>query len=398
MSPEFWPSVVQILGYAIAAAWCVRTTEAMRGLGGVEDLTDLKWERAAPEGEPGLVVVVPARDEEANIAQTLDALMRQEYKALFVAAVDDRSDDETGEIMDGFARKFADRVGVLHVKQLPEGWLGKTHAMQKAVEATESEWVLFTDADVLFSPSSLRRALAYAVREQADHLVVMPTMQVRTWGEGVVLGFFQTFGLWVTRPWKVADARATRDAIGVGAFNLVRRAALEEIGGLEPQRMTVLEDITLGRRMKLAGKRQRVAFAPGLVLVHWAEGAKGLVRVMSKNLFSAFNFRAGLALLAGMWVVLTYVAPVAMLGWKPTLLPGLTVGVCVVVVYRLYSQWSWIPAKFAWTLPVGAAVFCWAMVRSVAVVWRDGGVKWRGTVYKTGELRKWNSPFRWKQG
>ncbi len=93
---------------------------------------------------------------------------------------------------------------------------------------------------------------------------------------------------------------------GVGAFNLVRRDALEEIGGWIPQRLAVLEDITLGRRMKAAGMRQRMAFAPGMVLVHWAKGGHGLVLVMTKNLFSAFGFQPVFVLLMCVWVVAVF--------------------------------------------------------------------------------------------
>ena len=111
--------------------------------------------------------------------------------------------------------------------------------------------------------------------------------------------------------------------LGVGAFNLVRREALEVLGGWEPQRLAVIEDVTLGRRMKAAGLRQRVAFGPDLVLVHWAKGARGIVRGLTKNLFAAVNFRPLLMLgVCGAMLVL-FLAPLAGLAWWPTVLPAL---------------------------------------------------------------------------
>ena len=196
------------------------------------------------------------------------------------------------------------------------GWLGKVWAMEQGVRESAGEWLLFTDADIVFAPSILRRAVAYAERERAAHLVVGPTPVIKTHGEGVVLGFFQVLGLWASRPWKVRDPKAKRDAIGIGAFNMIRRSALEAIGGLEPQRMTVLEDITLGRRIKRAGLPQRMAFAPGMVLVHWASGAGGLVRVMTKNLFSAVNFQPVLLLLGALWIAVFALSPIAGLFWR----------------------------------------------------------------------------------
>jgi len=257
--------------------------------------------------------------------------------------------------------------------------------------------VLFTDADVLFSPSILRRALAYAKETGAAHLVVLPTMQVRSRGEGIVLGFFQILGIWATRPWRVADPKAKRDSIGVGAFNMVRRDALMEIGGLEPQRLVVLEDFMLGRRFKAAGLPQRVAFAPLLVLVHWAKGARGLVRVMTKNIFSGANFNPVLMLGACLWIVVFCLAPIAGLAWRTTVLPCLAVMCAITLAYRTMGQVSRIDARYGWLYPVGAVAFIYAMLRSMVVVFWQGGVRWRGTLYPLRELRQHNSAMRWER-
>jgi glycosyltransferase involved in cell wall biosynthesis len=360
------------------------------------DLTALEWD-VEPDGSPTLTVIVPARDEAENIAATLDTLMQQDYRGVHVVAVDDRSSDATGSIMEEYAERYSDRLTVVHVMELPPGWLGKTHAMAQGLAVSESDYVLFTDADVLFSPSVLRRSLAYAQREEADHLVTLPTLLVRSWDEGVVLGFFQTFGMWLVRPWKASDPKAERDVIGIGAFNMLRRDALAKLGGMLPQRLTVLEDITLARRVKAVGMRQRVAFAPGLVLVHWAAGASGLMRVMSKNLFSVFNFRPVLALVGCLGIAFFCLAPLAGLAWWRTLVPGLLVVACISVTYRLYGETSKIPAKYGWAFPLGALALIYAIMRSMVVVWKDGGVKWRGTLYPLRELRRHNSPWQWRK-
>ena len=278
---EFWQGIIQMSAWGIALAWVLRTYAVVHLLPGLPDLPLPDW-NAAPAGTPTLTVVVPARDEAENIAATLDALLQADYREMRILVIDDRSADGTALIVDAYVAEYAERMPgrleAIHIAELPEGWLGKTFALMVATENSDSDYLLFTDADVLFSPSILRRAMVYARDSEADHLVVMPTMQVRSRGEGIVLGCLQVFGLWASRLWKVEDPKARRDVIGVGAFNLVRRDALNEIGGWLPQRLAVLEDVTLGRRMKAAGMRQRVAFAPGLVLVHWAKGARGILR------------------------------------------------------------------------------------------------------------------------
>lgn len=387
---------IELVAWVIAGVWGVRVTELVKNLPALPDLSQLEWD-VAPEGLPRLVVVVPARDEAEHIAATMDALLLSDYRNLLIVSVDDRSTDATGEILDGYAALYADRVKVIHVTELQDGWLGKTFAMQLAVEQTESEYVLFTDADVLFSPSILRRSLAYAVETGAAHLVVMPTMEVRSRSEGIVLGFVQMLGVWVIRPWRAANPEAKRDSLGMGAFNMVRRDALMEIGGLEPQRLVVLEDITLGRRFKAAGLPQRVVLAPLLVLVHWAKGARGLMRVMTKNIFSGVNFNPLLMLGACLWIVVFCLAPIAGLAWRTTTIPCLLVMCAITMAYRTTGQVSRIDARYGWLYPLGALAFIYAMLRSMVVVLWQGGVRWRGTHYPLRELRRHNSPMQWER-
>jgi glycosyltransferase involved in cell wall biosynthesis len=397
---EFWRGMIKTVSWGIALLWVLRTYDAIHLMPTVPDLTMPDWD-VAPAGAPTLTVVVPARDEAEKIAATLDALLQADYPGLRILVVDDRSTDGTGAIVDAYVEEYAERkpgrLEAIHISELPEGWLGKTFALMVATDNSESDYLLFTDADVLFSPSILRRALVCAQDTDADHLVVVPTMQVRSRGEGIVLGFLQIFGLWASRPWKIADPKAKRDVIGVGAFNLVRRDALNEMGGWLPQRLAVLEDITLGRRMKAAGMRQRIAFAPGLVLVHWAKGARGLLTGMTKNLFSAFNFQPLLMMLAWVWIVIFCLLPLVGLTWLPTVLPALIVLCCIGASYRVMGAKSQIDARYAWLYPLGALALMFAMLRSMVVVSVQRGVVWRGTHYPLQDLRRHNSPFVWER-
>ncbi len=407
---EGWRDAIELTAWLIAGAWCWRASDLLRYLPTIPDLTGLAWD-TQPATAPSLVVVVPARDEAANIAATLDALLLADYPArggrLRILAIDDRSTDGTGAILDAYAAKYAKRapgrLEVLHITDLPDGWLGKTFALAVGTEhsagseSSGSDYLLFTDADVLFSPSILRRAMAYAVASDADHLVVMPTTLVKSRGEGIVLGFMQLLGMWAGRPWRIADASSLRDAIGVGAFNLVRRDALAEIGGWAPQRLVVLEDITLGKRIKCAGLRQRIAFAPGLVLVHWAAGARGVILTMTKNLFSATNFQPPLLLAGCAWIFLFCLAPLAGLAWGPTLIPALLVVAAIGASYRMLGEISLIDARYGWLYPLGALAFIGAMLRSMVVVRWQRGVVWRGTLYELRDLRRHNSPLRWER-
>ena len=396
MMVDWWQRLIELIAWLIAIAWCIRTADLVKNLSTLPDLSQLEWD-VAPQGDPSLVVVIPARDEAKHIAATLDALLVADYRNLQIVAVNDRSTDATGEILDEYAGIYAERMKAIHIAELEDGWLGKTFAMQLAVEQTSSDYILFTDADVLFSPSILRRALAYAELTAAAHLVVMPTTQVESRGEGIVLGFLQIIGMWAARPWRVADPDAKWDSIGVGAFNLVRRDALMAIGGLEPQRLVVLEDIALGRRFKAARLPQRVAFAPLLVLVHWASGARGLVRAMTKNIFSGVNFNPLLMLGLCLWVIAFCLSPLAGVAWWRTAFPTLIVLCSIAAAYRATGNISRIDARYGWLYPLGALAFLYAMLRSMLAAFWFGGVRWRGTHYPLRELRRHNSQRYWER-
>ena len=398
--PEFWRGIIKVVAWLIALVWVLRTYNVVQMIPQVTDLSMPDW-NVFPEGTPTLTVVVPARDEVEKIAATLDALLMSDCPGMRILVVDDRSTDGTGAIVDAYVDEYARRrpgaLSAIHITELPEGWLGKTFALMVGTENSESDYLLFTDADVLFSPSVLRRALVCAQETQADHLVVLPTVEVRSRGEGIVLGFLQVMSLWATRPWMVQEPKARRDVAGIGAFNLVRRDALNEIGGWIPQRLAVLEDITLGRRMRAAEMRQRMAFAPGMVLVHWAKGGHGLLLNMTKNLFSAFGFQPLLVLLMCVWIFVFFLVPLAGLVWWGTVVQAVLILCCIGALYRVMGRASQIDARYAWLYPLGAVAIMFAMLRSMVVVLVKRGVMWRGTLYPLSDLRRHNSPFVWER-
>ena len=260
------------LAWLVALAWLWKAFTAAIGLPRIPNLALTKYDHSPPEN-PSLTVIVPARNEAADIANTLHSLLAQDYPNLHILAVDDRSTDNTGDIIDSIAAQYPTRLQAIHITELPEGWLGKPHALALAARQTTSDYLLFTDADVHFDPTILRRSLAHAVATHADHLVTFPTPVVKTLGEGTLLSYLGVMGLWATRPWRAHNPKAIRDSIGIGAFNLLRTPAYHQLGGFESLRMQILEDLTLARKVKLAGLRQQVAVAPGMVTVHWASGA-----------------------------------------------------------------------------------------------------------------------------
>jgi len=385
-----------VVAWVVAGSWVLKTMDAALGLPRVPDLLRGEFDRM-PAGEPRLTVVVPARDEEDGIVDCLESLMRQDYPWIDVIAVNDRSRDTTGALMDEVAARFPGKMTVMHVTELPAGWLGKVHALalgaKQAEVLTQPVFLLFTDGDVVFRADALRRTLVRAVDANADHIVTMPTMDLRRWDEGVVIGFFQIFAMWGVRLWKAEDPKARRDAVGVGAFNMMRASAYRAIGGFEGQKMDIVEDLRLARRVKDAGLRQRICFGQGLAKVHWASGARGLVGVMTKNIFAALRFRVLVVVAACVWLGVFAVGPAVGLFFSGLRVPSVITLACAGWAYRMYGRSSGVSAWYALGFPVGAVVFIFALLRSMMVTLVQGGVSWRGTFYSLRELREKSGPL-----
>ena len=382
-----------VLAWAIAVAWLTRLAEAMAGFPKLPHLLEPEFD-SMPDRAPRIAVIVPARNEALNIRSCVESLLRQDYAHLRVIAVDDRSTDATGALLDELADANAGgRLTVLHVVELPAGWLGKTHAMslaaRRAVESYDPTFLLFTDADIDFAPDAIRRSLVAAVRSRADHFITLPTTLARSAGEAVVLSFLQLIGMWAVRTWRVADPKAKRDAIGVGAFNMIRTEVYQQIGGFEALRMEVLEDLTLGRIVKAAGFRQQVGVAPGIVSVHWAAGVWGILRGMTKNFFAVFQYRVAVLLFASFGTALLCIGPAVLLTIPGARVPALLAWAAAAGLYAVSSRVSRLPLWCSLFLPVAAVLVVYAMVRSAIVTLARGGVIWRGTFYPIDELRKW---------
>ncbi|HTC47268.1 MAG TPA: glycosyltransferase family 2 protein [Candidatus Aquilonibacter sp.] len=380
-----------IAGTILALAWFSRIVDAAIGMPSVADISQPEWNRnpAAPSGSPRVSIIVPARNEEKDIAQALTQLLALDYDNYEVIAVNDRSTDRTGEIMEEVQKSSYSKLKVIHHQDLPAGWLGKTHAMWTATNAATGDWLLFTDADVLFKPDSVRRAVTYAEAEQADHVVLFPQMIMKQPGEYMMIAFFQTMFVFGHRPWKVADPK-TKDHIGVGAFNLVRRSVYESVGTYEALRMEVLDDMKLGKVVKNAGFAQRNVFGGDLISIRWANGAMGVVNNLTKNFFAVLSFKWRLTLISAFGLAFLNLMP--FLGvWFAHGWARLPYGIALASMFSIYLGMSWrsgVPAYYFLLHPVSTVLFVYTLLRSMFhTLWNDG-VVWRGTRYPLEELRK----------
>src|SRR6266404_1200909 len=253
----------------------------------------LPWLRDSPPAQnkdcPSVSMLFAARDEEQKLPEALNTLLLLDYPELEIVAVNDRSSDETGKILDD-AAKLDPRLKVVHIEKLPEDWLGKPHALQGGYEMSNGEWLLFTDADVQFLPDAVRRAITLARGKQLDHLTLMCEVQMHSFWEKAALTFFGLGFHLATNP-RGVSRRDSRHYVGIGAFQLVKRAAYEASGTHRRLAMEVLDDMKLAKIIKQGGFRSGVGVARDFVSVRWHSGLRNIVSGVTKNFFAAAGFR-----------------------------------------------------------------------------------------------------------
>ena len=381
----------------------------VRGLASLPNLRD-----SAPlehSAAPLVSIVVAARDEADQIAEAVNTFLSQDYPSLEVVVVDDRSTDGTGDILDRLAEGAPVRaedptatgdtadpadpgagsppaLRVIHIEELPEGWLGKTHALQRGAEAARGDLLLFTDADIMMRRDAVGRAVGLLERGGWDHLAVAPRIHSRSgWVEAVVGVFLVVFSVFY-RPWRTREPDQ-RAAVGIGAFNLIRSRAYQAIDGHKEIRLRPDDDVRLGRRLKEAGYRQLVAAGRELLTVEWYPSVPAMARGLRKNVFAAVEYRLWLVVAGTLIPLLLIFWPLAALFFTAGLAWWLNLGVVLTgLIVSTYTAASHgLPPWVGLLYPAASVVFLGMVWLAALRATLRGTVEWRGTEYPLAVLR-----------
>lgn len=337
---------------------------------------------------PRVSVIIAACNEAATIEQATRAKLQSDYPNLELVLVDDRSSDGTSEIADRLAQEDP-RLRVVHLKELPVGWLGKVHAMDQGVRHATGEWLLFSDADVQFDADLLSRVMSEALRRQVEFVTMPPHLISSTFVLDAILASFMRMLVVGGRLWKVSDPKS-RVGVGGGVFNLVQRGALEKSPGLGWLRMEIADDVSMGQMLKHSGARSAIFDGSTSIRLHFYRSVGEMMRGIEKNGYAVFGGLNPLRLLLVAGLVSFFeIGPLLALGlpWPPArlaagaMLAGLAL--CQVLVALAGKR------GVASALVPGLGALCLVVfaLRSGVLAHLRGGVLWRGTLYPLAELR-----------
>jgi cellulose synthase/poly-beta-1,6-N-acetylglucosamine synthase-like glycosyltransferase len=336
---------------------------------------------------PSVSIVIAARNEARHIEEALRSVLNQDLPDTEFIIVNDRSTDDTGAILDRMSREHP-HLRVVHLVTLPAGWLGKTHAQHVGAQQATGEWLLFTDADVVMAPSTVRRALSYAIREGRDHVAVGPRFHMPGVWLNMFAGAFVLFFGMYAKPWKARDPNSKR-FIGIGAFNLVRTSHYRKCGGHAPIAMRPDDDMKLGKLWKMNGARQEFLFGGELMRVEWYATVRELVRGLEKNSFAGVDYSLLMVIGASVAQLAVFVWP-----WVATLImrgpvQWLNAG-NVLVSLALYVdnvRPHRLPRWHCMGIPATTLLFLYIVWNSTIKALVNDGIDWRGTHYPLKELK-----------
>lgn len=371
--------------FILSIFWVIILIDFIRGFRRINSIDD-----TIPEDSSELIsVILAAKDEEASIQQTIESLLNQKQVKLEIIAVNDRSTDRTGEILHGLANKYI-QIRLVHIESLPEGWLGKTHALSQGAKISSGNYLLFTDADIHFSPDILSKAISYMKAEKADHLTAAPNLKAQSLPlKGLISFFLFGFG-YLKRPW-IANYKKNRGGMGIGAFQLMTRECYRNAGGHDSIRLRPDDDLALGIRIKRKGYRQRLVTALGSLSVEWYPSLPAALRGFEKNAFAGLNYSILMALIALAGVIISQVLPfLFFFSSNPKV--QIISAVNIVLLFYLYAlSTKYLTTYSRWIifgLPLFALLFIYMLGRALILTWVRGGIMWRGSSYSLKELKQ----------
>ncbi len=345
---------------------------------------------------PLISICIPARNEENNIRRSVEAALAQDYPNIEIIVLDDRSTDATLTQLKEIAIRDS-RLLPISGSDLPEGWAGKPYALFQASAAARGEWLCFVDADTFLSPQALSSCYTKAVETKADLFTTMNQQILGSFWEKVVMPLVMTALSVGFSPRKVNDPH-TRDAIANGQFIMIKRAVYDSIGGHESVKDQIVEDKAISEQVKWNGHRLVVADGMQFINTRMYTSLSTIWEGWTKNIYLGLRGHPSMLLLGAFGAMIALIAALFLPVWPVLglllyiktedlfslgiIAQALTVFGILMIMRARVARIMKISAWYAWTTPLGAAIFAAMMLASAWKVISGTGVSWKGRLYK----------------
>ncbi len=369
---------------------CLSAADLFFGIRGMRRLSEV--DPLKDREQPLVSVIIPACNEEEHIEQTIRAQLRQDYPHLEIIAINDRSSDATGAILEKLGKQY-ESLKILHIDDLPQGWMGKPHALQLGADAANGHYLLFTDGDILMDSTTIARAVEHMENEDLDHIALVFRNISPGWLLNSLILDSSAALLQLFRPWR-ARKKNSKNFIGVGAFNMVRKQVYHAVGGHKPIRMHPIDDIMLGKNIKRDGYHQEGLLGMDLVTVPWYSDIRAMVNGLMKNAMATINYRYFMLIPLLFGMVMLTIVPF----WATIFLDGYSrlffMGAILVRITAFYYGTRLLEIS-PWCAPgtiITPYLSVYIVLRAAWYNYRDKGIIWRGTHYSLADLKK-NEPL-----
>jgi hopene-associated glycosyltransferase HpnB len=334
---------------------------------------------------PRVITIVPARNEADTITRSVASLAKQDYPGEFsVIVVDDHSQDATA----AFALKAAEgsgaarRIAVHSATDLPQGWTGKVWAMNEGVHAAVDkapDFFWFTDADIEHAPDTLRRLVARAEADSLGLTSLMVLLQAKTFSERLLIPPFLYFFLMLYPPQWIADPKS-RTAGAAGGCILLRRSALERIGGLIAIRNEVIDDCALASAIKKSGGKIWMGLTRTSVSLRSYSTFHEIRDLIARTAFTQLRYSFFLLFATLVALFATYILPWISFfqGEDPAWFLAATAACLMTVSFGVTVRFYSLSFLWALTLPFAAIFYGYATCVSAARYWLGRGGQWKG--------------------
>ncbi len=382
---------MEIILFITALITCITLAltliESTLGFKQIMSLTNIK---TLPNNKlPSVSIVFSARNEEQDIENSLNSMLKLNYQNLEIIAINDRSEDNTPQILNNLAKANPNKLKVIHITELPEGFLGKNHALNIGANHATGEWLLFTDADVIMKPGLLLKSLSYTLKHKLDHLTIFEHHLSQKIGMKIAhLGQYIAYTL-AFKPWRIRFS-FSKKYLGHGSFNLVSKKVYDQSKGYKAIPMECLDDLKLGELIKKSGFRQDIIDGHGFIEREWYNSLPEMIKGLEKNSFAVYGYKL-LPVTRDLFFCMVFFI------WPVIAVCTLNNSIAYINVFNVLLTFSFsivvanqfkLNKIYALLYPISISLLLYTVINSIIKTYLNKGIIWRGTYYPIDSLRK----------